>query len=296
MTLPDLLSPAALPALVCRPALPMDAAGVMDVVRNIWNGHDYIPYVWNDWLADPHGLMAVAELGGRIVGLGKATRLGAGDWWLEGMRVHPECEGRGFARHIFNYLLAYWETQGGVVRLMTHCKNFKIHHLCEQSGFARIGALAYASAPALAEPVKELSPLRAAELADALDLAQDTPPLAYGLVDYGWKWGQASFPWLEEALHRERFWGWRTGAGWLTTWEDEEEGEKQLLLQGAVCPPQDVEDYLLDFRRLAAHLGYPRAYWMAPLRPELAPTLETAGFSADLDEATFLYEKKSLTA
>ena len=44
------------PVLVCRPALPMDTPQVLDLAKHIWEGHDYIPYVWNDWLADPQGV------------------------------------------------------------------------------------------------------------------------------------------------------------------------------------------------------------------------------------------------
>ena len=41
------------PVVVCRPALPRDTADVLEFSKFIWNGHDYVKYVWDEWLNDP---------------------------------------------------------------------------------------------------------------------------------------------------------------------------------------------------------------------------------------------------
>ena len=96
------------PVFVCRPALPKDTPQVLELSGHIWEGHHYIPSVWEDWLGDAHGLLCVVEYGKRMAGFGKLTRLSASQWWLEGLRVHPDFEGRGIASHIHDYLLQYW--------------------------------------------------------------------------------------------------------------------------------------------------------------------------------------------
>jgi len=68
---------------------------VLELTRTIWEGDDYVPHVWGEWLADPQGLLAVAEHQGRVLGLGKLTRLSEDDWWLEGLRTHPNTKGGG---------------------------------------------------------------------------------------------------------------------------------------------------------------------------------------------------------
>lgn len=108
----DWQSPASFPVLVCRPALPKDTPDVIELTRTIWEGEDYVPSVWPTWLADPCGLLAVGEYGPRVVGLVKLTCLGQGEWWLEGLRVHPAYEGRGFASHLHDYVLDYWIRNG----------------------------------------------------------------------------------------------------------------------------------------------------------------------------------------
>ena len=51
-----------LDTVVCRPALAKDTEEVMELCSHIWDGGDYIPQVWDEWLADPDGLLGVAEL------------------------------------------------------------------------------------------------------------------------------------------------------------------------------------------------------------------------------------------
>jgi len=49
--------------LVCRPALPKDTPDVLELTRTIWDGHDYLPAVWDDWLRDYDGMLAVRNTG-----------------------------------------------------------------------------------------------------------------------------------------------------------------------------------------------------------------------------------------
>ena len=39
------------PRVVIRPTLPSDTPDVLEFCKRIWDGHDYIPYVWDEWLA-----------------------------------------------------------------------------------------------------------------------------------------------------------------------------------------------------------------------------------------------------
>ncbi len=56
-----------------------------------WRLH---PQVWEEWLADPDGLLGVAELGGQVVGVFKLTKFPEQEWYMEGLRVHPDFQGR----------------------------------------------------------------------------------------------------------------------------------------------------------------------------------------------------------
>ena len=187
-------------ALVCRPALPMDTPGVLDLTRTIWGGEDYVPSVWDEWLADPQGLLAVAEYGGRVVGLAKLSRLSPIEWWLQGLRVHPERQGQGFASRLFDYVYDYWQRKaGGTLRLATASFRKPVHHLCERAGFRKVGEFSIfierlgVSAGQAPDPGL-FAPLDAAGIPAALELIRRSSSvrLSFGLMELGWEWAEAS--------------------------------------------------------------------------------------------------------
>jgi GNAT superfamily N-acetyltransferase len=283
------------PALVCRPALPMDTPQVLDLAKHIWEGHDYISYVWDDWLSDPSGLLAVAEYGRRIVGLGKLTYLSPGQWWLEGLRVHPEFAGRGIASHINDYLLADWLRVGsGCVRLTTSSKRVKVHSLCAHRGFVKTGEYAVYVAPSLAEPVESFTPVLPEEILEALESVRHSPvlPLLRGLMDHGWRWGVPSQEGLAPAVRDRYAWWWHGKRGLLAFWRDEDENVRFLALHLIACPVERISACLLDFRRLAARLGYDQVEWIVPLHAELMPVLAQAGFKQFDEEVLFMFVKQ----
>jgi GNAT superfamily N-acetyltransferase len=80
-----------------RPARPSDKKTLMGFIKDIWGGHDYIPYVWDDWLDSPEGRMFVVEVDGVPVGMNRVRFLEDGSAWFEGVRIHPKFRGKGLA-------------------------------------------------------------------------------------------------------------------------------------------------------------------------------------------------------
>lgn len=289
----------------CRPARESDTADVVELTRTIWDGHDYVPHVWASWLADPQGLLAVAEYQGRVLGLGKLTHLAPHDWWIEGLRVHPEYEGRGIASQLHDYLVDYWlEGFGGVLRLATASFRYAVHHLSERTGFQKIGEFTMFGAPALAEPVEHFSPLRVDEVHAAFDFAQRSEifGLAAHLIDLGWEWASLYPFHIEESLQAGM--AWRSAAatiegssndslqGLLLARPDSEEEVKTLAINLLACEMKDLTTCLLDFRRLAAMAGFEHAAWSAPIHPDLPSKLEAAGFQREWDASVYVYARE----
>jgi GNAT superfamily N-acetyltransferase len=273
----------------------MDTPQVLELSSHIWEGHDYIPLVWQDWLADPNGLLCVAEFGSRIAGFGKLTLLSASQWWLEGLRVHPEFEGRGIASHINDYLLAYWLEHGdGFVRLGTSSERVKVHRMCAHRGFEKIGEYSFYGAPVMNEPVSSFTPILLEEIPQALELIRHSPalPLQNGLLDYGWRWGEPCAESLEKLIRQGQAWWWRGRQGLVTYWDDAEENKKFPVIHLIACSLETMPECLLDFRRFAGFRGYDHVEWHAPRKEELQSLLEKAGFGLSWDEVLFLFEKK----
>ena len=131
------------PVLVCRPALPSDTDDVLEFTKFIWEGHDYIKYVWHEWLDDPQGLLATAQYGSHAVGIAKITLLSAGQWWLEGLHVDPKFQGLKIGSHLHEYMDRWWLRHGdGILRLMTSSERVQVHHLSERTGYTKTGEVA----------------------------------------------------------------------------------------------------------------------------------------------------------
>jgi hypothetical protein len=68
--------------VICRPALERDLEEIKEFCKTIWDGHDYVPDVVDDWLHDPRGVLGVAEYDGHAIACSKITWLAEGQWWL----------------------------------------------------------------------------------------------------------------------------------------------------------------------------------------------------------------------
>jgi GNAT superfamily N-acetyltransferase len=292
--------------ITMRPARLTDKPAVLEWDKAIWEGEDYIPFVFDEWVADPHGRFMVAEYDGQVVGLGKLTRLEDEDWWLEGLRVNPAFEGHGIAGQIYDEMLRLWKELGrGAVRMMTMNTRYPVHHLSEQRGFHKIGAYTFYRAPtafadgehAPAEdtPTLPFRPLGTDDLHDATALAQANPAAALvgPLMDMGWQWGLPRRSYIEKAQQRGQAWWWRGRRGLLVYHLDHDEGEPERpFIELLAAPPEDIIPLLLDLRRLAAAQGFATLEWTVHAHPDLISSLLAAGFEHIYgDEEVWAYEK-----
>ena len=108
----------------------------MEISKKIWGGHDYLPSVWDDWLADKKARFIVATMSGRTVGCPRASLQTNYVAWLEGVRVHEQCRGLGIAGKL-NHSLVEWARRKGarVARLSTGSSNLASREHLEKIGF-----------------------------------------------------------------------------------------------------------------------------------------------------------------
>jgi len=284
------------PRLVIRPSLPSDTPEVLEFCKYIWDGQDYIPYVWNDWLADPTGTVFTAEFAGHAVGIARIAHAAPKQWWLEGLRVDPAYQDQKIGSALHEYLTAWWLEKGdGTVRLWTNARRVKVHHLCEKLGFVHTQEHAMVAAPPLDEPCDSFQRVEEPEIPEALELALASPslPLIGGMMDMGWR---AVVP-NESSLRGLLGWGnghlwwWRGRRGLVGLWEDEAEQGPSSMLSLVAGGVTDLPELLLDLRRETAREGRPRIAWHALVSPELNRVLTSAGFSRESDDSIFQFEK-----
>ncbi|OGO32999.1 MAG: hypothetical protein A2Z16_14165 [Chloroflexi bacterium RBG_16_54_18] len=283
--------------IVCRPAQPEDTPDVLELTKTIWEGHDYVPEVWDEWLADNQGQLLVAELDGKVLGISKLSRLSPEDWWMQGLRVHPQYEGQGIASQLTDATLQAWlEIGSGTVRLGTASFRLPVQHICSRLGFTKVSELApfYAPANQSNSSRSEFQLLAVHEVERAIEFAWLSTSLALtaGLIDLDWHYASPRTEFLAAAVERKLAWWWHGREGLLTARldEDDELGRAPSIeLLG--CPLEALPQFLLDYRTLAGELGYSRAAWMAPLHESLLPTLKAAGFKRVWENSLYIYAK-----
>lgn len=86
-----------------------DYNDVADICKDIWEGTDYLPQLFHQWVDDKAGLFigAVDTDTYKVIGTDKYTVLSDGTGWLEGIRIHKAYRGRKLAKlmteHILNF-------------------------------------------------------------------------------------------------------------------------------------------------------------------------------------------------
>ncbi|GEM_PF-420647 len=143
--------------LVVRPARAEDREAVFAFCARTWGDDgDYIPYVWDKWLADMngdsalHGVVLVATLDGRPVGITHVRMLSDDEAWIEGVRVDPAERRTGVGRALIGHALKAAQAFGATVaRFFTDETNVASQQLFARFGFTRIAQMLRYAAPAL---------------------------------------------------------------------------------------------------------------------------------------------------
>lgn len=119
-----------------RRARPEDRDAVLEISKGLWGGNDYLPMVWDRWVADSEGALLTVTLDGRPVGCSKITLLSPGEVWLEGLRLHPSLHGRGLSHQIHSATFREARRLNPrSIRYSTWIGNEASRHIAETHGF-----------------------------------------------------------------------------------------------------------------------------------------------------------------
>lgn len=190
--------------LSIRPARPDDRSAMERICAHTWEWGDYIPEVWDDWLAGEasshakgrsmEGPAIVGEMAGQVVALGKITFLTPDQVWLEGLRVAPEFRRRGIAGHFLDYSLAYGHEHGArVVRIGTGGHNTAVHTLMARASMERLGTYVLRNAEPLTQGPRPRI-LATGQAGPVAAFLRDSPVLdrTHGLYNFDWVWQELS--------------------------------------------------------------------------------------------------------
>ena len=118
------------------------------MTRDVWEGRDYVPRVFDDWVADSTAAFQALEVDGEVVGVHRLRPYGPGLIWYEGLRIASTHRRRGFARAMLRSAISEAKEQGfKEMRLAT--QNTPAADLFESAGFQRAIDLRWWRAPRL---------------------------------------------------------------------------------------------------------------------------------------------------
>jgi predicted PurR-regulated permease PerM/GNAT superfamily N-acetyltransferase len=282
------------PPVRIRPARKSDTGDVLALTARMWEGHDYIPRVWSDWLADRSGILAVAERDGKAVGIGKLTRMTPEEWWIEGLRVHPEYQGMKIGSQLFEYLVEGWKRRGaGAIRLATSSERVPVHHLCDRLGFRRVETFLVMAAAPTAQGETAFEPIAEADVPAALAFTEKATSVRNPshLVNTGWRWSRLTEDRMREFIRRGRAWWWKNRAAVILLYDAEYENKPSLEIAAVLSSPGIPAAMLSQIRCIAGRMGVSRLAWAAPNIPAVAEAARRAGFKQEWDAQLWVFER-----
>lgn len=123
--------------LQLRPVRPADRERITEMTKEVWEGHDYIPRVFDRWVTDAGAAFEAAEMDGVVIGVQRLRPFAPGLMWYEGLRVAPEQRRRGVARAMLAAAIDEAREQGmREIRLAT--RDAPAIKLFESAGFQQV--------------------------------------------------------------------------------------------------------------------------------------------------------------
>jgi GNAT superfamily N-acetyltransferase len=107
------------------------------MTKDVWEGRDYIPRVFDRWVSDAGAAFQAGEIEGVVVGVQRLRPYAPGLVWYEGLRVATEHRRQGIARSMLAAAIDEAREQGfHEMRLAT--RDLPAVRLFESAGFQRI--------------------------------------------------------------------------------------------------------------------------------------------------------------
>lgn len=280
-----------------RPARAEDKAAVLAFCEQTWDHQkDYIPLVWDKWLADETGRIFVAVVDGLPVAMQRVVLMSDDEAWWEGLRVDPNYRGQGLVsvlRSPMNqYLLAH------NIRVFRNCvssENTIMKGILARRGHEKVGAYA----PYVAEVLPSL-PCQLVQLDNSdcdsvwrfVRLSNFLEQKRCLYINRGAKWQELTLKQLTTRLNQGKVWGLKENHQLRSmAIESYLEGSNQKFWIGYVnSTSEDLPILLLELRRLAHHKGYQSIGGIFPIGDLVLKSLEMADYRRIAKEEYWVYE------
>ena len=165
---------------------------MLEISKHVWEGHDYLPSVFDKWLRDVNSHFYGIELDDRIVAVGNLRLVENGlVGWMEGLRVHPDYRGRGLANMITQHFVGMAEDlRLPRLRYVTGSENLASLKLAKMAGFSVIlkMAVSWISKPKAVPEFQDYVPIGKRSPRNICALLKMKPRfIPHRILAYEWK-------------------------------------------------------------------------------------------------------------
>jgi hypothetical protein len=254
---------------------------VAEISAGVWEGTDYLPSTFEDWVQDPGASFQAVEEDGLVVGLQRLRPIAPRVMFYEGLRVAATHRRRGIARTMLRHAIA--ETRSlGFERMRLYTGSDEVRSLFVSEGFR----LLFDCAVWTAGRVEGGDPPRLASPADAQSLAAraaDDPAFAvYGGANASWHGVLDVDAALLERLASEGLV--RVGGGGRSLALLRGDAHRRLPVTFLVGSGAVLQDLLEELRFEADAVGLAAVAVLAPLRHPAAGDMREVGYDLAEDE------------
>lgn len=263
-----------------------DKERVLEISSKIWEGTDFIKYVFDDWVKDTEGEFTLGEKDGVVVGFAKYTRHSDSEVWLEGIRVDEGYANQGFGKAITQYYISRAKAEGAdIIRLSAYVGSKESIKIVEGLSFKKDGCFTTgykqldvnAAKPAGAKTVVNIM-----STATAWDLLTrgNAYYMSNGYVSYGWTFKKLTYELADRLVKEKRIYGvlrdGKVSSVMALTEDSHMDGGLNI---GFIDGDMGSMKELMDFAELQAYnLGMSYYEIMAPMDERLISVMELCGF------------------
>ena len=263
-----------------------DKDRVLEISSKIWEGHDYIKYLFDDWVKDTEGEFTLGEKDGVIVGFAKYTRLSDSEVWFEGIRADEKYSGHCFGKAITQYYISRAKAEGvEIIRLCAETACKESIRIVEGLGFKKDGYFTFGYKKldkAAIEPSVSKTVINIMSTATAWDLITrgNTYYMSNGYISYGWSFRKASYELVDRLVKDKCVYGvlreGKVSSVMVLTEDSHKDGGLSIgFIDGDMASMKELIDFA---EQQAMKQGMAHYEIMAPMDERLINVLELSSF------------------
>lgn len=263
-----------------------DKDRVLSISSKIWDGNDFIQYVFDDWVKDQDGEFTLGEKDGIIVGFAKYTKHSDSEVWLEGIRADEKFAGQGFGKAITQYYISRAKSEGvEIIRLCAETACKESTRIVESLGFKKDGYFTFGYKKldkALVEPSVPKTVINIMSTATAWDLITrgNTYYMTNGYISWGWTFRKASYELVDGLVKDKCVYGvlreGKVSSVMVLTEDSHKDGGLNIgFIDGDMACMKELVDFAGHH---ALKLGMAYYEIMAPMDERLINVLELSSF------------------